>query len=178
MLTFQDHFKRINGTSPELFESHLAEKLWRNQHRSNLMEPYFNLIKRAYPLDREPEKDLIPVPLFDSWNMASTHEYQEKNSLLRIEHNETWPHDISESCKSVLHTNKTPSPELLSSPNTPSLVIHNDTPSFPSLHVSHSPDTPSLLPTETPTSKRRQRHTPPAKNPRHTTKKNTNAYLQ
>ena len=175
MLAFQDHFKRINGTSPELFESHLAGILWRNQHRSNLMEPYFELIKRAYPLDREPEKDLIPVLLFDSWNMASTHEYQENNSLLRIEHDETWPHDISESRNSVLDTNETPSPQLLISPNTPSVVIHNDTPSPPSQHVSNSPDTRSLLPTKTPTSKRRERHTPPAKKPRHTEKKRLSA---
>ena len=76
-MSLQDHFKRINGTSIQLFESHVAEIMWRNQNRKNYIPNYFNLIKKAYLLTQEPRKDLIPVPLFDSWEITSTAEYQE-----------------------------------------------------------------------------------------------------
>ena len=104
--------------------------------------------------------------------MASIHEYQEKISLLRIEDDKTWPHNMCELGNSALTVNEPPSPELATSLNTPSLVIRTDTSSPPSAHFNNSPGTQLFLfHTQTPTSKRRQRLMTPAENPTHTATK-------
>ena len=107
----QDHFKKINGTSVSLFESHLAEIVWRNHHKGNILRPYFNMIQRAFPCDRPPLGRVIPVPLFDSWNVTNQTEYEEKNSILRIDDDEeVFP------CQS--EETDTPSPQQID-PDTP-----------------------------------------------------------
>ena len=136
---FQDHFKRINGTSPSLFESHLAEILWRNRHRSsNRLHEYLELIKLCYPLSEAPRNDLIPQPLFDSWEMSTPWEYEEKNSVLRVDSDEEWPTDIP-----MAHSSNEQSSSSTEGPH----------------HA--SPPTPQQPPLVTPPSSRRRRDTPP-----------------
>ena len=87
---FQDHLKKINGTSLQLFESHLAEIVWRNHHGGNILGPYFELIKRCFPCHTPPLGEIIPIPLFDSWEIRNNVEYEEKNSVLRVDEGEEW----------------------------------------------------------------------------------------
>jgi len=51
---FQDHFRRINGTSPGNFEGHLCEIMWRSWVKGNQVSGLFSLIKAQYPLTTEP----------------------------------------------------------------------------------------------------------------------------
>ena len=107
----QDHFKKINGTSMSLFESHLAEIVWRNHQKGNILRPHFNNIQRAFLCNRPPLGRVIPVPLFDSWNVSNQTEYEEQNSILRID-------DEEEVLPCQSEESNTPSPQQID-PDTP-----------------------------------------------------------
>ena len=63
----KDHFKRINGTSMNNFEAHLAEIIWRNRvAKKNIVNEFFQLVQRYFPLDG-PHRLACRDPLFDSW---------------------------------------------------------------------------------------------------------------
>ena len=62
--------------------------MWRNHDKGNILGPYFNMFQRAFPCDRPPLGRVIPVPLFDSWNVRKQTEYEEKNSMFRIDDEE------------------------------------------------------------------------------------------
>ncbi len=63
----KQHFRKINGTSLANFEAHLAEIIWRNWHRENLYESFFELVKRYYDLEDEPRLN-FGTPLFTYWS--------------------------------------------------------------------------------------------------------------
>ena len=64
----QAHFRKINDTSIALFESHIAEIVWRNWARteSTLLEHFIRLLKTYFPLDG-PNQLSAPHPVFPSW---------------------------------------------------------------------------------------------------------------
>ena len=64
--------------------------MWRNHHGGNILGPYFELIKRCFPCHTPPLGEIIPIPLFDSWEIRNNAEYEEKNSVLRVDEGEEW----------------------------------------------------------------------------------------
>ena len=164
LLLFQDHFKRINGTSVSLFESHLAEIIWRNHHvGANLMANYLTLIRQCYPLTEAPRPDLIPQPLFDSWEVASPQEYEEKNSIMRVEEEEDWPGDMNdmESPQSPAPHNQPPYIAAIEPINASELDFTTvNEPEHMSPATPEMSPAPSNHPSPPSTGKRRQRFSP------------------
>ena len=67
----KDHFRKINGTSIQNFEAHLAEIVWRNhisRTSQTIYEAFFDLVSKHYPLDVGPRLN-CPIPLFNTWQM-------------------------------------------------------------------------------------------------------------
>ena len=56
----------MNGSSLASFESHLAEIIWRNRCREQIVPAMIKLIKKVYPLDGPPNLD-ASWPLFPTW---------------------------------------------------------------------------------------------------------------
>ena len=79
----KDHFRKINGTSLNNFEAHLAEVVWRNWHRGSVYTSFFELVKRYYTLDGPPHLE-IGSPLFQTWSGAVRSD-PENTSVLRVD---------------------------------------------------------------------------------------------
>ena len=61
------HFKNINGTCAKNFESLLCEIIFCNHFSCNIMESFFNQMKKVFQLESDGLYS-YPTPVFSTWN--------------------------------------------------------------------------------------------------------------
>ena len=58
---------RIVGTKSQQVEGHLAEIIWRSEHKGRVYERFSELVQKEFTLEKMPEYDYT-TPLLDSWD--------------------------------------------------------------------------------------------------------------
>ena len=135
----KQHFKVMNGTSPNNIESHLCEVLFRNWYRgANYFTTFIEHFLKCYPLVEPPRLNALR-PVFDTW--CDTEEDYDNLNVVRTE---TFDDD-SENVDSNPHDLEKPGTSFASRDSNPTNVTEraDSNPSPDSLEV--TPESPPPL---------------------------------